>query len=210
MGVKIKVCGITRYDDARVAVNLGADAVGFIFHPKSPRFIQPAAVREITRRLPPFVAKVGVFVDQPADKINAVASAAGLDTIQLHGSEPPGIARELPFTVIKAFSVGPEFAPAVLDDYEVAGYLLDTWDRSVPGGTGKTFDWRVARRAVEAGHRIVLAGGLGPVNVREALEAVNPYAVDVNSGVEISPGVKNPKKMREVIRAVKGWRGIDR
>jgi phosphoribosylanthranilate isomerase len=206
MAVKIKVCGITRYEDARIAVNLGADALGFIFHPASPRFIQPAAVREITRQLPPFVARVGVFVDQPADTINAAATAAGLDTIQLHGTEPPDLARRLPFTVIKAFSVGPGFDLSTLSTYTVAGFLLDTWDRGKPGGTGKTFDWTLARRAVNGGHRIVLAGGLGPVNIAEALEAVNPYAVDVNSGVEISPGVKNPRKMREVIRAVKAWR----
>ncbi|MBD3314743.1 MAG: phosphoribosylanthranilate isomerase [Chitinivibrionales bacterium] len=203
MGVRVKICGITRYDDARIAVNLGADALGFIFHPQSPRYIQPAAVREIVDRLPPFVAKVGVFVNQLAETINAIAAAAGLDTIQLHGSESPRITEDLPLTVIKAFSVGPDFAPSVLDTYRVAGFLLDTWDRHKAGGTGKTFDWTVARRAVNDGHRIILAGGLGPVNVREAVEVVQPYAVDVSSGVEISPGIKSPEKMRDVIRVVK-------
>ncbi len=209
MHVRIKICGITRYDDARIAANLGVDALGFIFHPKSPRYIEPFAAREIIRQLPPFVSRVGVFVNTPEATIIEIAHEAGLDTIQLHGDEPPEVADRLPFPAVKAFSIRPDSDLSILDEYRVAGYLLDTWDESVRGGSGRTFDWRVAERAARL-HPIILAGGLGPTNIREALDFVNPYGVDVNSGVEISPGIKNPAKMKDVITLVKGWKATIR
>jgi phosphoribosylanthranilate isomerase len=205
MPVRIKICGITRFEDARIAVNLGVDALGFIFYDKSPRYITPAQAGAIIAKLPPFVTKVGVFVDSHPTSIMAAAQESGIDTVQLHGSETPDIARRLPFTVIKSFAVKPEWNPSVLDNYDVAGFLLDTWDPGHKGGTGKTFDWQLARQAATKHKNIILAGGLGPVNIREALENVQPYAVDFNSGVEIKPGIKNPHKMKEAVAIVKSW-----
>jgi phosphoribosylanthranilate isomerase len=206
VNVKIKICGITRYEDARVAVNLGADALGFIFYDKSPRYIEPARAGDIIAKLPPFVAKVGVFVDAHPTAIMHAADKSGIDTVQLHGDEPPDTARRLPLSVIKSFAVKPGWDMSVMEAYDVAGFLLDTWDESHMGGTGKTFDWSVARKAVAAHRHIILAGGLGPVNIKEALDNVRPYAVDVNSGVEIKPGIKNPHKMKEVVNIVKAWK----
>ena len=209
MHVRIKICGITRYEDARIAANLGVDALGFIFHPASPRYVHPSAVREIVRQLPPFVSRVGIFVNASESAMSETAQVAGLDTIQLHGDESPACAERLPLPVIKAFSIRSDSDLSILDTYRVAGYLLDTWDESVRGGSGKTFDWGIAEKAARS-YTTILAGGLGPTNIREALDAVNPYGVDVNSGVEISPGVKNPAKMKDVISLVKGWKATIR
>jgi phosphoribosylanthranilate isomerase len=206
MPVKIKICGITQYEDAKTAVSLGVDAVGFIFYRKSPRYISPFAARDIIRRLPPFVARVGVFVDEQKPAILAIAEQSGIDTVQLHGSEPAALSAEIPFTVIKAFSVGKDFDPSVLDNYTVNAFLLDTWSDSMPGGTGRTFDWTIAANIAKRRHNIILAGGLGPTNVREALETVQPYAVEFNSGVEIKPGMKNPRKMRDAVEIVRNWK----
>jgi phosphoribosylanthranilate isomerase len=205
MPVKLKICGITRLEDARIAANLGADALGFIFFPKSPRYITPANARAIIDTLPPFVTRVGVFVDQTPEEIMAIVNVAGVNAVQLHGAEPPEVARRLPLPVIKAFGVQRGFNLGVLADYPVAACLLDTWDTALAGGTGKCFDWSVARQAVDSGATVILAGGLGPSNLTEAIEAVRPYAVDVNSGVEVRPGEKNPNKIRDVIKIIKAW-----
>ena len=206
MPVKIKICGITQYEDAKIAVSLGVDALGFIFYPKSPRCIHPLDAREIIRRLPPFVSKVGVFVDDDASTIMNIVNKTGIDTVQLHGNEPPSICEKLPVALIKAFPVGPGFDLSSFEKYKVNGYLLDTWSESQHGGTGKTFDWSVANSAMQKFRTIILAGGLGPTNIREALDAVHPYAVEFNSGVEIKPGIKNPHKMREAVTLVKNWK----
>jgi phosphoribosylanthranilate isomerase len=203
---RIKICGITRTEDARIAANLGVDALGFIFCSKSPRCISPADARAIIETLPAFVTRVGVFVNETAETIMAIARECGINTIQLHGQEPAELIRQLPLPVIKAFGVGASFDLNELDHYPTAGYLLDTWDNGASGGTGRTFDWSVARRAVNQGRTVILAGGLGPTNLLEALDEVQPYAVDVNSGVEVRPGEKNPHKMREAIRIVKEWK----
>jgi phosphoribosylanthranilate isomerase len=205
MPVKLKICGITRLEDARIAANLGADGLGFIFYPKSPRYITPANARAIIDTLPPFVTRVGVFVDQTPEEIMAIVNVAGVNAVQLHGAEPPEIARRLPLPVIKAFGVQHGFNLGVLADYPVAACLLDTWDTTLAGGTGKSFDWSVARQAVDSGATVILAGGLGPSNLTEALGVVRPYAVDVNSGVEVRPGEKNPNKIRDVITIIKEW-----
>jgi phosphoribosylanthranilate isomerase len=206
MPVKIKICGITKYEDAKIAVSLGVDALGFIFFSKSPRCIHPLDAREIIRRLPPFVSKVGVFVDDDASTIMNIVNTTGIDTVQLHGNEPPSICEELPVTLIKAFPVGPGFDLSSFEKYTVNGFLLDTWSDSQRGGTGRTFDWSIANNAMQKFHTIILAGGLGPTNIREALDSVHPYAVEFNSGVEIKPGVKNAHKMREAITLVKNWK----
>ncbi|MFP4417705.1 MAG: phosphoribosylanthranilate isomerase [Chitinispirillaceae bacterium] len=205
MAVKVKICGITRYEDARIAANLGVDALGFIFYPKSPRFIQPADAREIIARLPPFVSKVGVFVNEAVENINTIIARYGIDTIQLHGDEHPASIDQIQAPVIKSFSVGSDFDLQTLHSYNVSAFLLDTWDGNKRGGTGKTFDWAIARKATSLTRPIILAGGLGPTNIEEALQNVEPYGVDVSSGVEIMPGVKNPHKMRDFIKKVKAF-----
>ncbi|MBD3418681.1 MAG: phosphoribosylanthranilate isomerase [Chitinivibrionales bacterium] len=208
MRVKIKICGITRYDDARIAANLGTDAVGFIFYHRSPRALAPAAAHEIIRQLPPFISKVGVFVNETVEHIVAVARAAGLDTIQLHGNESPHYCEQVPYPVIKAFSIDAQTDISLLNGYDTSGFLLDTWDEQRRGGTGKTFDWTIAEKAMRKFGRIILAGGLGPINLKDALDSVLPYGVDVNSGVELKPGIKNPRKMRDAINIVKDWRPL--
>jgi phosphoribosylanthranilate isomerase len=207
MPIKIKICGITNYDDAKSAVGLGVDALGFIFYQKSPRYIHPIAARDIIRKLPPFIAKVGVFVDEKEETIQAVFGQSGIDTVQLHGNETPEFAHRLSCAVVKAFSVGPDFSVDDLSRYHVAGYLLDTWSE-MRGGSGKTFDWAIARDAAQRHANIILAGGLNPSNIRDALENVHPYAVEFNSGVEIKPGVKNHYKMRDAVANVKNWNAV--
>jgi phosphoribosylanthranilate isomerase len=206
MSIKVKICGITNYEDAKTATNVGVDALGFIFYTKSPRCIHPVQAREIIKRLPPFVSRVGVFVNDDAETIMSIVQQTGIDTIQLHGDELPSLCEQLPLTTIKAFSVGANFDAKMLDKYPVNGYLLDTWNDSLKGGSGKTFDWSIARTITQYRHNIILAGGLGPTNISEALEAVQPYAVDFNSGVEIKPGLKNPRKMRDAVNIVKAWK----
>ncbi|MGA2505988.1 MAG: phosphoribosylanthranilate isomerase [Chitinispirillaceae bacterium] len=205
MSVRIKICGITRYEDAKVAESLGVDALGFIFYPKSPRYIAPEDAALIIRQLPPFVSRVGVFVDEEMDKVVAVARATGIDTIQLHGTESPRYCSKLPLPVIKAFSIEPASDLSLLQQYRVAGLLLDTWSSIRRGGTGKVFDWSIARKACIKYDRVILAGGLNPTNLEEALETVQPYGIDISSGVEIKPGIKNPRKMRDAVQVVRAW-----
>jgi phosphoribosylanthranilate isomerase len=210
--MRIKICGITRYEDARTAANLGADALGFIFYSKSPRYISPTNAAEITKKLPPFVSRVGVFVDEDPQRVLDVARIAGIDTIQLHGSETPEYCASIPLPVIKVFSIRDNFDVSIIQAYKnvnVAGILLDTWDSERRGGSGNTFDWSVALKVCDKSDKVILSGGLGPSNIREAIDTVPPYAVDVNSGVEISPGVKSPYKMRDVITIVKKMGQVD-
>lgn len=201
--MRIKICGITRYEDARVAASLGIDALGFIFYRQSPRYISPLDAAGIIKKLPPFISKVGVFVDETPQRVLEAAQISGIDTIQLHGDESPEYCAAMTLPVIKAFSVHDDFDPSALSAYKTAGYLLDTWDPERKGGSGRTFDWDRAIKACEVCDTIILSGGLGPSNIREAIETVRPYAVDLNSGVEISPGIKNPYKMREAAEIVR-------
>jgi len=202
--VRIKVCGITRVEDALAAVRLGVDALGFIFVPASPRYITPVKAAEIIKRLPPFVSKVGVFVNEDRSVALDSSRTAGVDVAQLHGDEPPEYCAGFAMPVIKVFSVGADFDASIMKRYDVAGYLLDTWDPKRRGGSGNTFDWSIAAKACGMHDTVILSGGLGPSNVREAVEAVRPYAVDLNSGVEISPGVKDHDKIKAAVSAVKG------
>ena len=197
----IKICGITELEDALAAVSLGADALGFVFFSGSPRAVTPAEVRDITRELPPFVSTVGVFVNEPPARINAIAAEAGLDVAQLHGDEPPGDCREIHPRVVKAFRVRDRGSVARVAEYPVSAVLLDAWTPDDYGGTGRFFDWDIAS-SLAARHRVILAGGLSPDNVREAISAVRPYAVDVSSGVERDGDKrrKDPGKIREFIR----------
>lgn len=193
---RVKVCGVTRLEDAKLAADLGASAIGFVFWPKSPRYVEPERARAIAAALPRTVVCVGVFVDQAVEEMQRIASGVPLGALQLHGAESPLIAAALLQPVIKAVPVTNGFAPESLDVWpsEVT-VLLDAHDPIKRGGTGRTIDWRAAAGA--AGRRpIMLSGGLTPDNVREAIETVRPYAIDVSSGVETSPGLKDPAKLR--------------
>jgi phosphoribosylanthranilate isomerase len=207
MAPRVKICGITRYEDARIACNCGADALGFIFYSRSPRYIAPADAGAIIRRLPPFITCVGVFVDESPVTIHAVAKKSGIDTVQLHGKEPPSISEALyPLHTIKSFSIATAQDVDAIAQYRCNGYLLDTWHESLHGGSGRTFNWSIARRAVGQYAHIILAGGLAPVNLADAVDTVRPWAVDLNSGVEIKPGQKNPRKIKQAIDIVKNGR----
>jgi phosphoribosylanthranilate isomerase len=199
---RVKVCGITTSDDALLAADLGADALGFIFYPKSPRYIPPPEAAEIIRRLPPFVASVGVFVDCPSQEINSIVEACCLTAVQLHGNETPDFCKQFRVKVIKAFRVKESGLPPEITRYETDAILLDAFVKGMPGGTGKTFSWEVAREAKRHG-RVILAGGLNCDNIRKAIEDVRPYAVDVSSGVEKAPGKKDPKRLTEFMTKVK-------
>lgn len=203
--VRVKICGITNWTDARHAIESGADFLGFNFYPGSPRYIGPAKARAIVQRLPKGVAAVGVFVNETDENMLEIARSVGLDYLQLHGDETPEtvarLQRELP--VIKAVRVKRPFRAAQVSRYRRASaLLLDGFDRKLRGGTGKTFDWKVARRAKPYG-KIFVAGGLAPENVGEAIRVAEPYAVDVSSGVESRPGKKDPARLRAFAHAVK-------
>jgi phosphoribosylanthranilate isomerase len=205
MPVRVKICGITTPEDGVMAAGAGADAVGLVFWPRSPRHVELDQARTISRAVPPFVLRVGVFVDASADEITRAAEAARLDVAQLHGSEPPEAFDVLRLRGIKALRVGPGFDPAEALRYEgrAAGLLLDTHAKSAPGGTGETFDWALARELRPRVSYLVLAGGLTPVNVERAIAEVRPDAVDVSSGVESAPGRKDADKVRAFIEAVR-------
>lgn len=202
MRVRVKICGITRSEDARAAVAAGADALGFMFYERSARYVSVADAADLCRGLPPLVSKVGVFVDASADFIRHTAGRCGLDAVQLHGGETPEFCGQLERPVIKAVRVrGPEVL-AELPAYVTAAWLLDTFVPGQPGGTGATFDWGLAAQAVALGRPVILAGGLTAANVAAAVRQVQPYAVDVSSGVESAPGRKDPAALEAFIRAV--------
>ena len=204
MFTKVKICGITRLEDALLAVRLGADALGFNFWPGSKRFVDPDTARAIVDRLPPLVSAVGVFVNQPPTEVLATAARSGVGAVQLHGDEPYEDCNGYPITAIKALRVaGPE-SLADMHRYRVKAFLLDAPSAGY-GGSGATFDWAVARAAAEQ-VPVLLAGGLTPENVADAIRAVRPFAVDVASGVESAPGVKDPEKLARFIERAKETR----
>ncbi|MFB3921128.1 MAG: N-(5'-phosphoribosyl)anthranilate isomerase [Terriglobia bacterium] len=204
MATRIKICGITRPEDAQFAIELGAAALGFNFYPPSPRFIEPRRAAEIIRRLPPLVTSVGVFADENDDgHVAGVAREAGVNAIQLHGPRLPARNGVLAaFSLILAVAVGENFQAAELGRMKASAFLLDTVDRNLLGGTGRTFDWSLARAARNYGN-IILAGGLTPENVEKAIREVRPFAVDVASGVESAPGIKDATKLRAFFAAVR-------
>ena len=206
--VRVKICGITNLEDALMAAELGADALGFIFHPRSPRYVAPDAARQIIAGLPPFVLTVGVFVDEEAQTVRDLAARVGLDWVQLHGQESPEYCRSLGRRVIKGFRIQDEKSFKSLAAYQGAAqaFLLDTYKKGQVGGTGATFDWRLAREAKKYGP-VILAGGLTPENVAEAIRIAQPAAVDVASGVEAAPGKKDPAKLRAFFAAIKEFKG---
>ena len=204
-GARVKVCGITRRDDALLAADLGASAVGFVFWPPSPRYVEPGVAAAIARELPADVAPIGVFVDAPVDDVRRIAAEVGLAAVQLHGDEPPTLCDGLPYRVLKAVPVAGAATHDAADRVPSrVTVLLDARDPIRKGGTGRTVDWSVAA-GVAARRRIFLAGGLRPENVGEALRVVRPYGIDVSSGVEAEPGRKDAGRLRgffeEVARA---------
>ena len=203
--VQIKICGITNIEDAQAAAGAGADALGFIFHPASPRCVTPARAQAIIASLPPALCTVGVFVNLPAVEVLQIAEMCGLDFIQLHGAESQDYCRKLPREMlIKGLSFRSEDEFAVAVDYPVRAFLVDAHDPVRFGGTGKTCDWNLARKAADR-YPLILAGGLRAKNIAAALDAVRPLAVDVSSGVEKAPGKKDHGKLRAVIAAVKQY-----
>jgi phosphoribosylanthranilate isomerase len=193
--MRVKICGITNVDDALSAAELGTDALGFIFVKSSPRYIAPKTARKIIQELPPFVVPVGVFADMAHDDILEIIEQTGIGCVQLHGEETPRQLANYPVPIYKSFRVDASFNPEILRRYKGSAYLLDTKIPGALGGTGQTFDWNIAIKAKEYG-RIILAGGLNTENIVEAARMVQPYAVDVNSGVEERPGKKDPEKMK--------------
>ncbi|UCF93548.1 MAG: phosphoribosylanthranilate isomerase [Desulfobacterales bacterium] len=201
--VEVKICGITDYEDASIAVELGVRALGFIFA-RSPRQITPSAARAIIRAIPPFVKTVGVFVNEVPATIREIIHYCGLDLVQLHGDESPDLcAQLLPYTIKAVRVKDPSCLPASRAYLgKVRALLLDTYAEDRTGGTGQIFDWELAIAIKRLGIPIILAGGLGPSNIEGAIRTVRPYAVDVNSGVEKSPGRKSPILMKDLMEKV--------
>ncbi len=204
--VRVKICGITSVEDALLAVELGASALGFIFYPKSPRFVSPLKAAAIRQQLPPFVSVVGVFVNETPERIEDIRRLVGLDLVQLHGDESPEMAAKFFPNVIKAFRVRQEGDLAKISFYRdnISAILLDTYVSGLPGGTGQVFDWSLAKKAKTFGLPIILAGGLRPDNVKQAVEEVRPYALDVSSGVEAFPGKKHPALLARLFANLSG------
>ena len=199
---KVKVCGITRRDDALLAADLGASAIGFVFWPPSPRYVEPVAAAAIARDLPADVAPIGVFVDASVDEIRHIAAEVGLAAVQLHGDEPPTLCDGLPYRVLRAVAVAGEATLDAADRVPAhITVLLDARDPVRKGGTGRTVDWSVAAE-VASRRRVFLAGGLRPENVGEALRVVRPYGIDVSSGVEARPGRKDAGRLRDFFEEV--------
>lgn len=203
MRTLIKFCGITNWDDARMAVELGADAVGFVFYRQSPRYILPQDAVRIIERLPAFVMPVGIFVDEPPSRVRDDCRRSGVRLAQLHGDESPLVCTATGLPWIKAFRVRGRDDLERITEYDIRnGFLLDSFVDGVHGGTGRTFDWELAVEARRLGP-MVLAGGLNPENAGEAVRRVRPFGLDVSSGVEKSPGVKDHARMRDFVRAVR-------
>jgi phosphoribosylanthranilate isomerase len=203
---KVKICGITNAEDAAAAVDAGADALGFVFYRKSPRYIEPTLARQIIMSLPPLVIPVGVFVDEDQQTVRNLMDDCGLTIAQLHGNESATYCKELGRTVLKALRMKDRSTFLALAEYRgragVRGFVLDAFSDQAYGGTGQVIDWQLAAEVGKAA-KILLAGGLTADNVEQAIQTVHPYGVDVSSGVEQSPGMKDHEKMRAFIRAVR-------
>jgi len=204
MSVKVKICGLTNLADAEAATTAGADLLGFIFAAASPRCMTVATVADIARQLPAHVVKVGVFVNPPDELVRQAVSECGLGLLQFHGEEAPEFCLQFGVMSVKAFRVRDERSLQSLMDYPTDAWLLDTYAEKQLGGTGQTFNWELAVAAKEFGKPIFLAGGLTSANVADAVRQVRPFAVDVSSGVEISPGQKDHAKIAAFIQAAKG------
>jgi phosphoribosylanthranilate isomerase len=203
----IKICGITNIEDACFAAASGADALGFIFHPPSPRYVTPEIVKKIIEELPHPIITIGVFVNMASEEVKRIMTLCGLDMVQLHGAESPAFCREFSRSqVIKAIALRGEDDLTQLREYPVKAMLVDAYDPERHGGTGERADWALAAK-VKAIHPLILAGGLSLANIQEAIEAIAPDAVDINSGVESAPGHKDHIKVKEIIELVHQFKG---
>lgn len=202
MTVRVKMCGVVRLEDALLGVELGVDAFGFNFVEGSPRRVTPEQARDIISALPPFATKVGIFADERPRVMEATALLSGLNCLQLHGEEPPEMCAAITLPWYKAHRVGPAFRPESVTRYRSGTFLLDTAVPGKKGGTGRPFDWTVARLASAYG-RVILAGGLAPQNIDQAIATARPYAVDVNSGIESAPGRKDRRLLAEFMQGVR-------
>ena len=202
MRTRVKICGITRAEDAASAIAAGADALGFVFYPPSPRHVELEPARRIAGRVAPFVTRVGLFVNATRDQVAEVVERVGIDLIQFHGDESPGDCAGHGRPYIKAVRMreGVDLAAERERYAGAAGLLVDTYRPGVPGGTGATFDWGLIPAELAGG--IILAGGLTPENIAEAVRRVRPYAVDVSGGVERDKGIKDPDKIRRFMQGV--------
>lgn len=201
--IRVKICGITNYDDAALAARFGADALGFIFAP-SPRNILPEEARDIIKKLPPFVKTVAVFVNEDEKVMKEIIEYCGIDIVQLHGDELPGLCNIFMPHTIKAFGVKDESTFEDISPYvdSVKAFLLDTYSDKKAGGTGKVFNWDIVKKIKTFNVPVILAGGLSPANIEDAVKKVNPYAVDINSGIESSPGKKDHGLMMELFEKI--------
>ncbi|HEY6119083.1 MAG TPA: phosphoribosylanthranilate isomerase [Pyrinomonadaceae bacterium] len=202
----VKICGITNLEDALAAVDAGADALGFNFYPRSPRYIDPVLARSIIQTLPANILTVGVFVnEEKPEKVEKLARKLGVKALQLHGDESPAFCASLAnHFVIKVLALGPGFDINSILNYHVDAFMVDAFDRASRGGTGRVIDWSVARNVCSHVPRLFLAGGLSAQNVAEGIEFVKPYGVDACSALEISPGRKDAEKMRAFVAAARG------
>lgn len=204
---RVKVCGITNSEDALCAVRLGAMALGFVFYQKSPRFISPEEAGEVIRQIPPFVTKVGVFVNAEEDYLKEARDVAGFDVYQFHGDETPEFCAAFAENYIKAVRVKNAESLDAVELYDTDAFLFDTYSPDAYGGTGENFSWDVLSRRKLEDKFVILSGGLNSDNVRDAIRAVNPYAVDVSSGVESSPGIKDHLKLKRFMEAASCGQG---
>ena len=204
--MRVKICGITNKEDALMASDFGADALGFVFAKGSPRKVTPVTAGNIINKLPPLVVPVGVFVDSPIEEILSIIESTGIQCVQLHGNESPVEYSKINIPIIKSFRVDKHFEADTLLRFPAAAYLLDTFVKGTMGGTGKTFDWNMAVSAKAYG-RIILAGGLIPDNIIEAINKVQPYGIDISSGVESAPGKKDKMKLQQLFTAINSLRG---
>ncbi len=204
--IHVKICGITSFNDAIMAANYGASALGFIFYEKSPRYINPEILKTWISNVPSSIKKVGVFVNKDVDKVNKIAEELNLGTVQLHGDESPEYCNQMIRPVIKVFRVNKKFDSIMLKNYQVATFLFDTYNKENHGGTGEPFDWQSILQ-LNTEIPVILSGGLNADNVLEGIEVVKPSAVDVNSGVETAPGKKDEEKIKNLFTILKNTKG---
>lgn len=194
--MKIKICGITKLEDAQLAAELGSDAIGFIFYPKSKRFITPDNAKNISQSLPPLLHKIGVFVNEEIEEVNRIAKLVKLNAVQLHGNESQEYISQINYPVIKSFGVDETFNFSILNDFANCGIILDVKDTVQYGGTGNSFDWDLIPEELRS--KIIIAGGVGIKNIEEIKNNINPYGVDISSSVEIEPGIKDKDILKKL------------
>lgn len=204
--MKVKICGITRIEDALLVAEMNAWAIGFIFYKKSPRYIEPAKVRQIIDNLPVGIKKIGVFVNSSVEEMNSVAEISGINTLQLHGEENPEMCNLLPYEIIKAFRPENEQYLKQIENFQKLNtFLIDAKVQGEYGGTGIRADWQLAKKAKSYGN-IILAGGINSENIISAIKEVSPYAIDLSSAVEDKPGIKNQQKIKELFNIIREYK----